>query len=136
VDVSLEQFVGQWQEIPASEQTRLGLNSCALGESAVAGQRTWDRQNKIRISIGPLGREQFADFMPGKPGAAALTELVKFCVGHTLACDVTLILKKDAIPAPALRMDGVAPLQLGYNVWSCTRPIAEDSADMRFALLA
>lgn len=136
VSATLEQFVGQWQEIPAAEQTRLGFSACVLGESAVAGERAWDRQNKIRLTIGPLDHKQFSDFLPGKPGAAALTELVKFCVGHALACDVTLVLKKEAVPAPALNANAGAPLRLGYNCWARTRPLSADAQDMRFALLA
>ena len=136
VEVKLEQFVGQWQSIPVEEQTRLGFNACALGQSAVAGERAWDRQNKIRLTIGPLDHKQFSDFLPGKPGAAALTELVKFCVGHALACDVTLVLKKESVPAPALSKDAVAPLRLGYNCWTRTRPLQQDACDMAYALLA
>lgn len=136
VPASLEQFVGQWQQIPGAEQTRLGLNACVLGQSVVAGERAWDRQNKIRLTIGPLDHKQFSDFLPGKPGAAALTELVKFCVGHALACDVTLALKKESVPAPSLRADSAAPLRLGYNCWTRTLPLSEDARDMRFALLA
>jgi type VI secretion system protein ImpH len=136
VPAAVEQFVGQWQEIPASEQTRLGLTSCALGASTVVGQRAWDRQNKLGIKLGPLDHDQFSDFLPGQPGAAALTELVKFCVGYSLACDVTLILKKDAIPEPALRKDGPTPLRLGCNVWVRTSPIQKDADEMQFGLLA
>lgn len=136
VGVTVEQFVGQWQTVSPGEQTRLGRQCAALGRDTLCGERVWDRQNKIRICLGPLDRAHFDDFTPGSPGALALRELVHFCVGHGLACDVVLVLARDAIPAPLLREDAKVPLRLGYNCWPRTRALDHDSADMQFALLA
>lgn len=133
VDAEIEQFVGQWIAVPENEQTRLGMQACVFGESAFAGSRMWDRQNKIRIRLGPLNNEQFADFLPGRAGSAAVIELVQFCLGQTLACDVALILKKDCVP-PA-QLAGSAPLQLGYNAWLHARTPAAHPDDACFALL-
>ena len=135
VDARVEQFVGQWNAVPAGEQTCLGLQSCGLGESAFAGERIWDRQNKFRITLGPLTGAQFADFLPGRPGANAMAELVRFCVGQSLACDVTLALRKDCVPVARLDETAPVPLRLGYNTWMRLDAPAEHADDACFSLL-
>lgn len=134
VAVRIEQFVGTWQHLDAVAQSRLGRANCRLGDDAVCGQRVWDRQNTLRIHLGPLDGTRFADLTPGSPGAAALRELVHFCVGTALACEVVLILSRDAIPAPLLNAAGATTCRLGYNCWLHTRPAEGDAVDMRFAL--
>src|SRR5207237_1337622 len=61
VPVRIESFVGHWMKIPVQERTRLGgLNDSAmLGVGTVLGARSWDRQHKFRIWLGPLTRTQY-----------------------------------------------------------------------------
>lgn len=132
VPVELEQFVGSWIVLGEEDQSRIGEGACVLGQSAVSGARQFDRQTKLALRIGPLSREQFAEFLPGQPGALALSELVKFCVGHALAVDVALILRREDIPVPQLAPD--AGLRLGYNAWLQTQAMATDRSDTRFTL--
>ena len=133
VDLTIEQFVGQWIHVPENEQTCLGTGACVLGESAFAGERLWDRQNKIRLRIGPLDERQFADFLPGQAGAIAMTELVQFCVGQTLACDVTLVVAKASVPRAVL--DASNSLRLGYNTWLHQRTPFAHQDNASFSLL-
>lgn len=132
VPAQLEQFVGHWVALPPEEATRLGQQACQLGVSAVAGDRVWDSQTKMRLALGPLSREQYARFLPGQPAAAALQKLLQFCVGHNLACDARLILKKSDVPPPRLDRGG---LQLGYNAWLHGTEPEHDRADAAFTLL-
>jgi type VI secretion system protein ImpH len=136
VDVKVEQFVGQWISVPDAEQTCLGMHACTLGDNAFAGERIWDRQTKICIRLGPLTDTEFADFLPGQPGAIALTELVQFCVGQSLACDVRLSLDKRCVPAPRLGSDRAAAPHLGYDVWMHTRAPYLHPDDACFSLLS
>ena len=134
VPVELEQFVGTWIVLGDEDQSQFGGGAMVLGQSAVSGARQFDRQTKLAFHIGPLSRERFAEFLPGQAGALALSELVKFCVGHSLAVDVSLILKREDIPVPKLAPD--AGLRLGYNAWLQTQPIPTDRGDTRFTLQA
>lgn len=134
VPARIEQFVGHWVALPPEETSRLGGQACQLGVSAVAGSRVWDNQTKMRVVLGPLSREQYARFLPGQPAAAALQKLLKFCVGHNVACDAQLILKKADVPPPQLSRKA-APMRLGYNTWLHSRPPAQDRADAAFTLL-
>ncbi len=132
VPVELEQFVGSWIVLGEEDQSRIGEGACVLGQSAVAGARQFDRQTKLALRLGPLPRERFAEFLPGQAGALALSELVKFCVGHALAVDVALVLKREDIPVPKLAPD--AGLRLGYNAWLQTQAMPTDRSDTRFTL--
>jgi len=135
VKVQLKQFVGQWIEAPGSEQSCIGKGNCALGESTFLGARMWDQQTKIRLRIGPLSREKFGSFQPGRSAAIALRHLVETCVGQSLNCDVTLVLAKDAISPPVMSADSEEPLRLGLNVWMRSIPTDRDLDDVCFKLL-
>lgn len=134
IEARVESFVGQWMTLPAGEQSALDARPCVLGQNAFVGERLWERQNRIRLDLGPLNREQFASLLPGQPGLVALRELVQFCVGLTLDCDVTLIIKRDEIPEPVLRGASDAP-RLGYSLWLNSQAAREDAKDASFALL-
>lgn len=135
VAVSVEQFVGQWIFLPAGEQSRLSLGNCTLGETSMAGERVWDRQNKMTVRLGPLDNRRFADFLPGRPGAVALRRLVEFCVGQTLACDVKLIMTKECVPAAVLTATGDNQLRLGHNTWLHRQAPSNHQEDACFSIL-
>ena len=134
VDARVESFVGQWMNLPITEQSALDGRPCLLGQNAFVGERLWDRQNKIRLELGPLDQAQFASFLPGQDGLLALRELVQFCVGLTLDCDVTLVVKRYEIPDPILCGGAHAP-RLGHSLWLNSRAPVEDARDASFALL-
>jgi type VI secretion system protein ImpH len=134
VDARLESYVGQWISLPSTEQSALDGRPCALGRTTFLGERLWDRQTKICLKLGPLSRQQFEQFMPDQTGLAALRELVRFCVGLTLECDVRLVLRRQDIPAPKLAA-GQAPPRLGYNLWLNSSLPTRDADQTCFALL-
>jgi type VI secretion system protein ImpH len=135
VKVVLEQFVGQWIEAPADEQSDLGGACSALGVSTLLGQRAWDQQTKIRLRIGPLDQTKFAEFQPGRSAAIALRQLVDTCLGQTLNCDVTLVLKKEAAPKAIMSSDAPIPMSLGINMWARTTPPEHDLDDVCYRLI-
>ena len=135
VTVMLEQFVGQWIEAPVSEQSGLGGACNALGVSTVLGQRMWDQQTKIRLRIGPLDQVRFAEFQPGRSAAVALRQLVELCLGQSLSCDVTLVLKKEEVPPSVMGSHAPVPMSLGINTWARTVPPETALDDVRFKLL-
>lgn len=134
VDAALEQFVGQWIAVPESEQSSIGQQACALGLSAFAGDRMWDRQTKMRLRLGPMRRAKFEALQPGSAGAEALKAMLQFALGHSLAIDVQLVLDQQDIPSPVVAQE--QPLRLGGNLWigapdaHLTHP-----DDMRYSLL-
>jgi type VI secretion system protein ImpH len=123
--VRLEEFVGHFIAIPAHLQTRLGQAHAALGRGAVAGARSFQRQGRIGLGVGPLSLARYRDFLPGSAGLSRLAEAVLFAAGHEVEADVTLILAAAEVP-PA-RLGSAA---LGRTGWLAPRP-GHDASDMR-----
>lgn len=137
VPAELQQFVGQWVAIPPAEQTCLGSSGAVLGESAGVGERAWDSQTKCRLRLGPLPAERYRDFLPDQPGALALADLLRLCVGHGLGLDLQLILACRDVPPPQLVSGHDVDLpRLGHTLWLASQPPAIDPDHAVFSLLA
>ncbi len=110
-----EQFVGQWFVLPEHETSRLGTANCLLGETAFCGNRVWDRQSRVRLTVGPLRRQRFDQFLPGGSAAASLAKLFRLMVSSVLDCEVRLVLDpRDVPPAVLGRRNDV---RLGWTAW-------------------
>lgn len=133
VPVRLEQFAGRWQNLPASEQSALGLANARLGVDTVCGQRMWECGTSIALEIGPLSREQFDRFLPGGEAACAIAHLLSLLAGITVACTVRLVLRKEDV-RPAQLGGGMAPARLGHNSWMLTRLTHEHRRDMAYEI--
>lgn len=105
VDVHLEQFIGRWFALPRENQTCLGMGNAQLGGGAIASERVWQRDLRMRLTIGPMPRNKFRRFLPGQPAALALRELLTLFTGVTLEYEVRL----------SLRGPDVQPAQLGEH---------------------
>ncbi|MEZ6092224.1 MAG: type VI secretion system baseplate subunit TssG, partial [Pirellulaceae bacterium] len=98
VPVCVRQFEGSWLDLEESSQTKLGRDNSKLGRDAFLGERIRTRQQKIRIEVGPLCKEEFSRFLPPSEANAGegyqrLCELVRTCVGADLEFDIQPILK-------------------------------------------
>ncbi|HEX7599342.1 MAG TPA: type VI secretion system baseplate subunit TssG, partial [Polyangia bacterium] len=113
--VKIEEFVGEWLPLPEQARWRLGrsLQAGVLGQSTVAGARTWQRQSKFRIVFGPLEEGDFESFLPGSPRLRRLVALVRTYVGDSLNWDVRLeLIHRVSRP---LRLGRVS--RLGWGAW-------------------
>jgi type VI secretion system protein ImpH len=121
-------------------QTALGgPESCtALGITAVAGERVWDVQGKIRIRVGPMSFAQFNEFQPDRaahPERKAfflLLHLARLYIGPELGFDVQLILQAPEVPQSSLLDDEHAGPRLGWNTWVTSRAPERDVEDAVF----
>jgi type VI secretion system protein ImpH len=115
VPVAIEQFIGQWVEIPTESWCRLGESpeTCTLGSSVVVGSRIWDCQQKFRIRFGPMDFRHYQHFLPGHPGLERLKAIVRNYVGDELGWDLQLLLRADQVPTACLGRVG----QLGWTSW-------------------
>ncbi len=135
VQCSVEQFIGQWFQLPESEYTKLGVANCGLGVSTFTGARVWDRNTKVRLTIGPLRKAQFNEFLPGSSAAYNLKRFFRLMVGATFDCEVKLILdRRDLAPASLdARLGGT---KLGWNGWISSRIMDADSHDVAYLISA
>jgi type VI secretion system protein ImpH len=120
--VELQQFRGQWLQIPEDGQTRLGEFG-SLGVDAVAGERVWDVQSRFRVRIGPLRYRQFEELLPDLAPIAErktfflVAQLVRLFAGTEFDFDLQLVVAAAGVPAAQLiDREGAGP-RLGWTVW-------------------
>jgi type VI secretion system protein ImpH len=99
IPVAIEEFVGDWVELPESLRFTLGFSeeTSTLGRTTVLGARAWLCQHKFRIVLGPLSREQFARLLPGSEGLERFVAMVRLYAGDELVWDMRLVLAPDAL---------------------------------------
>lgn len=137
VPVKVEQFVGRWYRLPPGARTTLGLGNGVLGRNALSGERVWQRDLRVRLVLGPLSHALFQRFLPGAPGALALSELLTLLSGVSLEYEVNLCLQADAVQGSALdsRRSPLAG-RLGWDTYVQTRPPEADRRDVRYDIHA
>ena len=134
VQVRLEQFVGRWFTLPADNQTKLGGRNTQLGGGAVSGERVWQRDLRMRLTLGPMRRDKFRRFLPGGPGALALRELLTLMTGVTLEYEIRLALRADEVQG--VRLAGGDGPRLGWDGFLITRAPRHDRLDAGYDIHA
>jgi type VI secretion system protein ImpH len=138
LSVRVRQFHGTWLQLERANQTQVGLSGCELGISAVAGERVWDVQSKVRLRLGPLRLAQFDSLLPDPAPQAVrkafflLVHLVRFYLGPELDFDVQLVLRAPYVPATQLEDTGGLGPRLGWNTWMLSAPAGDDAEDPVF----
>ena len=135
IPVKLDQFVGRWFSLPQDNQTRLGGLNTQLGTGAVVGERIWQRDLRMRLTLGPMARDKFSHFLPGGPGALALRELLTMMTGVTLEYEVRLALRAQDVRGVCLG-GGDGGARLGWDGFLATRAANEDRADAGYDIHA
>ena len=120
IKASIEEFVGEWVQLPAAQSWRLGQGPKRasplmgrLASTAMVGTRVWLRQHRFRIALGPLRHDQFQSLLPGTPGFLRMTALVRSYIGDELKWDLQLKASDEAI-RPAQLGSGA---RLGRTSW-------------------
>ena len=128
IDVTVDEFIGQWVALPESARCRLGHSPLTgtLGQSAIAGERIWDRGQRFRISMGPMNLEVFRELLPGGERLPELIELVRSYVHDEFVWDVRLILKGEEVPPLQLGEAG----RLGWTSWLPSDSERDDVDDL------
>ena len=112
VGVAIESFAGGWLTLPEETRLYLGVRG-RLGVDAIAGERSFQRQHRFRIRLGPLTFADFQRFLPGSGSLGRLEQVVRLAVGDALEWDLQLVLKHDEVPGTSL--DGRT--RLGLTSW-------------------
>ncbi len=125
VRVALDEFVGEWLEIPGQDRCRLGR--AALGRTAI-GARSFQRAGTFQIRLGPLDWAAYASFLPDGEALPALVAVVRNWVGWDLRWSLRLALEPTSIPEPRLGGKG----RLGWSFWLDTAPRSRPVDDLQF----
>ena len=126
----IEEFVGQWTEIPDSYSFQLGANenTSTIGVACTVGSHVWDCGQKFRVKIGPVGWSDFVRMLPGGSSLDRLTALVENYIGQEFAWDLNLILRKEETPSWQL-----GEARLGQTMWMDNAGVTEDPDDFLLA---
>jgi type VI secretion system protein ImpH len=124
VPVRIEQFVGHWIRMPDDSRCHLGGGGVAarLGNGTVLGSKVWNCQHKFRIVFGPLNMDDYLRLMPATPGCERLRDWVRHYAGLALDWDVSVHLKREAVPALAL-----GRARLGWTGWLLSSAAQRDA---------
>jgi type VI secretion system protein ImpH len=126
LDVRIEQFRGQWHQLPDDLRTRLpgdglgGMNH-ALGVNAMVGAHCWQVQSKFRVRIRDLTYAQLMELAPTGAKMQTLKTLTRFAAGTELDFDIAL--NMDCVELPPMQLAGAQSEQqplLGWN--TCLHP--------------
>jgi len=136
--IRIEQFVGAWYAVPPAQRTRLGVGNATLGSTALAGQRVWQRDLRMRLWVGPLDRAQFDMFLPGGSAAIALAKWLTLLTGACLEYEIRLVLKAEHVRGIALGSNpndaGSGGARLGWDSYVCSRPAGEARSDAGYGI--
>ncbi len=132
VPIRIEQFVGRWYALPEDQRTTLGGANACLGQTALAGERVWQRNLRVRVHIGPLPRAIYHAFLPGGELAAALEKMLSLATGSQFEYEVRPILR--AADVQPVELSSRACVRLGFDTFMVSKPATEDRADTVFEL--
>ncbi|MFX1676929.1 type VI secretion system baseplate subunit TssG [Paraburkholderia sp. A2WS-5] len=130
VRVRIEQFVGHMYDLPPVRQSQLGQINIVLGATALAGERIWLRNLRVRLVIEPLTAAQYDKFLPGSERSLALARMLYLLVGMTLEYEVCLVLHREGVKPIELGSHG----RLGFSAFLSTRPSGINRPDMSYRL--
>lgn len=132
--VTAEQFIGNWYDVPAGQQTTLGSDDAVLGAGAMVGARVWQRNLRLRLVIGPLDHASFTALLPGGLAARALSSIVSMLTGVSLEYEVELVLRAADVKGAVLEEGSGA--RLGWDAYLVATPQAQDRNDVRYLIHA
>lgn len=131
----VEQLVGGWHCVPALQYTRLGNTNNALGTTALADERVWQRDLRARLQVGPLEHAQYRNFLSGASSASALRRVLTILYDTMPESEIKLVLHQQDVIGSTL--DNNNDGRLGWGTFLCSRPTQQDRSDTQytFALL-
>jgi type VI secretion system protein ImpH len=131
--INVTQFIGAWYDVPPTQQTTLGGTNAQLGMSALVGGRVWQRDLRMRLTVGPLDRAGFDAFLPGGLAARALAKMLTMFTGLTLEYEVHIVLRAPDVDGVTLSEERHGG-RLGWDSFLCTSPETRDRDDLRYEL--
>ncbi|RZT10034.1 type VI secretion system protein ImpH [Duganella sp. CF402] len=131
--VRAEQFIGAWYDVPAGQQTTLGMANAVLGGGAMTGARVWQRDLRLRLVIGPLDLEGYESFLPGGKAARALENMLTMFTGVSLEYEVQLVLRAEDVQGARLDEDCCGG-RLGWDSFLVTEAQRQDRSDVRYEI--
>ena len=97
--ITIEEFVEEKFILDDSQRTKLGSGNSLLGVNTFCGASIKQINGKIILTIGPLKKEDYLNFLPAQKLSQKLKRILQKWCDPTLVIDVCLILDKSEIEA-------------------------------------
>ncbi|WP_219114836.1 type VI secretion system baseplate subunit TssG [Janthinobacterium sp. UMAB-56] len=104
VPVRMQRFIGAWFWRAAQERTLLANAHARLGQGAMLGERCRRADLRVRLVLGPLARHVYEDFLPGRPGALALRQMLALFGLPCMSFEIRLVLRREDVHTCILGM--------------------------------
>lgn len=104
VPVRIQRFVGAWLRRAPQERTLLASTNARLGQGAMLGERCRRADLRVRLVLGPLARLAYEDFLPGRPGALALRQMLALFGLPGMSFEIRLVLRREDVRTCVLGM--------------------------------
>jgi type VI secretion system protein ImpH len=129
--VEVDQCLGSWYPLEEADRCYLApeLERSQLGEGAFIGDEVWSQDSRFRIRVGPVGLDEFVEFLPDGRRMARLVELTKFIAGNAMVFDVQVFLRAAEVPLCRLEDERFDAPRLGWMGWLKTDEFAVDADD-------
>ncbi|WP_346838554.1 type VI secretion system baseplate subunit TssG [Microbulbifer sp. SAOS-129_SWC] len=128
LNVAIEQFQGQWDQLPDDVLCRLpgpgypqGVNNC-LGSNTVLGTQCFQAQNKFRVVVEPMAYEQFMTIAPGSRKLEALKSFIQLSAGIEMDFEISVTLDTGQVMPAQLSEKSDSALLLGWNSHMASEP--------------
>jgi type VI secretion system protein ImpH len=125
---AVEEFVAHWMRLPDNCLCQLGHSPATgtLGTSAILGDRILDCQHKFRVVLGPLGRDEYEELLPGGLFLPFVVAVIRNFIGDELSWDLQLVLGRSMVFPAELGRSG----RLGWTTWIGNYPAGLDADDL------
>jgi type VI secretion system protein ImpH len=130
VPFKVEQLVGRWNELPASDQAQLGRANVRLDGGIMLGSRIYSCDARVRLHIGPLDKDRYERFLPGHPSAHHLQAMLELHCGIGMTWEVHLIQRAEDMCGVHLN----ATTRLGVNARLLSQPATDDYDELMYLL--
>lgn len=114
------QFVKRNITLEERQKALLGKQNCRLGEDLAIGAQVPDRMGKFRVSIGPVGYDDYRSFLPGQENLSVLKSIARLFAPDWLDFDVQVVLRGEETPRLGLKLSDDS--HLGWTTGFYPRP--------------
>jgi len=132
VPFAIDQLVGEWRELPQEDQACLGVANVDLGAGVMLGRRIYGCDARVRLRIGPLDRQRYESFLPGRGAATHLAALLALHCGVGMTYEVYLV--QRAADQRGVRLDASEDVRLGISARLLTKPADGDRQELMYLL--
>jgi type VI secretion system protein ImpH len=132
VPFAVDQLIGVWQELPVLDQAALGIANVHLAAGVMLGARVYGCDSRVRLRIGPLDRNRYESFLPGRAAATRLAALLALHCGVGMTYEVRLI--QHAADLRGVSLDAGGDVRLGVNARMLSMPSNQNREELMYLL--